>query len=45
MGIAIVSGILLTFAFVLLVPLMFISVTFERRRKSVRDGVSEESAS
>ena len=34
MGIAIVGVILLTFAFLLLVPLVFISVTLERRRRS-----------
>lgn len=38
-------GILLTFSFLLMVPLGFIAVAFERKRRSVRDGVSEESAS
>ncbi len=35
MGIAVVGGILLTFAFLLIVPLGFIAANFERRRRSV----------
>lgn len=45
MGIPIVSRILLTFASFLLVPLVFIGITFERRRKTARDRVADESLS
>ena len=45
MGMIIVGGILLTFAFLLMVPLGFVAVAFERSRKSVRDGTTEKSAS
>ncbi len=41
MGVIVVGSILLTFAFLMIVPLGFIAITFERRRRGIVGSATE----